>query len=131
MIQALLLIVFVAGGLSLLGLWTRDFADLLWMFVARKLLTGLTTVAVLIVMLGVVAGTTGLPPISATAFCVAVLVTPTLAKRSANLVARWKAGGRSSGDVAEPQKAVPLSGFVFAQERAAQSEAYEAPRVAQ
>jgi hypothetical protein len=124
MIQAILLVLLVAGGLWLLGLWARDFADLLWMFVARKLLTGLTSLVLFVIVLMIVSWIARLPPSSATSFCAALLVTPTLAKWVSNTIARWRAG-EAWQDVG------PLSGFVFAQERAAQTEAYEAPRVAQ
>jgi hypothetical protein len=124
MIEALLLVVLVVGGLSLLGLWARDFADLLWMFIARRLLVSLTTLILLAIVLVIVSLVSGLSPSSATSFGIAILVTPTLAKWVANAIARRRAGSAS-------REVGPLSGFIFAQERAAQTEAYEAPRVAQ
>ena len=131
MIDAVLLVLIVAIPLSALPMWARDFADLLWMFAARKALTGLTTLIVMAAVVFIAGEFTGLPPNSATGFSVAILATPPIAKWTANAIARWMAQRRLHGDAEALQKLAPLSGFVFAEERMEQANAYEAPRVAQ
>ena len=130
MIGAVLLMVAMALIMVLLTIWTRDLADLLWMFVARPILVGAISSIAMITMLLTVGTLLGVAPDSPTAFAVAFLVTPTIAKWSTNGLAWSAVRYRLSGDPEALKQLPRIGSFLFAQRRKDQATAYEAPRVA-
>lgn len=130
MIGAVFLMMVIALAMALLAIWTRDLADLLWMFAARPVLVGAISLIAMITMLFVVGALIGVAPDSATVFAVALSITPTIAKWTTNGLAWLAARNRLAGDP-EALKDLPRVGsFIFAQRRKDQATAYEAPRVA-
>jgi hypothetical protein len=130
MIEAVFLMLIVAIAMALLVIWTRDLADLLWMFAARRVLVGGTSLLAMTAMLFIVGALLGVPSNSATTFALAILITPTIAKWVANRFAYLAERRRLAGDPEGLKNLPNAGGFVFAQRRRDQAIAYEVPRVA-
>ena len=130
MIDAVFLMLIVALATALLVIWTRDLADLLWMFAARSVLVGATSLMAMITMLFIVGALLGVPADSATTFAVALLITPTIAKWTTNGLAWLAERNRLAGDPEGLKNLPTVGGFLFAQRRRNQATAYEVPRVA-
>ncbi len=116
-----LALVLAFGSPVLLVIWIRAAADWCWMLAIRKWLVGAVSLVVLLVVTALLRLIFGLHFMSPLAVLIGLFATPLGAIPLANLIARSRV---PSGD---PLKDRRLRGFVFAQRRREQSEAYSAP----
>lgn len=119
-----LTIMFVVGGLVLLRIWTRVFADLLWMLALRSGLVAIVTLGTFFVVVGFGHLLFGIPVGSASIFALGVLATPLIARPLTDVLAFRLAGGSETlGEDAI------WRGYVFSEIRRWQDANYEAPPI--
>ncbi|CAN5496755.1 hypothetical protein BH10PSE12_BH10PSE12_07930 [soil metagenome] len=119
----LFLIIMIATGLALVPLWTRAFADLLWMFVLRKWLVGSVTLLIFMTILIIGHALWGMSAGSSSMVLLGMIATPWIACRATDAIALAVARSRQGDD------GLPRRGFIFAQARRQQDDAYEAPPI--
>jgi len=119
----LFLVTFVIAAMWLTVRWTRDFADLLWMLTIRPFpvaIASLVALGLVMLLAGFLFGFSALSP---TSFLIGLLISPLLAVRGANGIAR-RMVVLPKGD--ELRK---IPAFIFALRRQEQRDAYEAPPI--
>lgn len=115
------LIVGVAGGVALIPLWTRALADLLYMFVLRRLSVGFSVLFILLTVVLLVHLLGHFEAASPTAFLAGVILTPLAAQPMADFLTYRTA------NEATRRRIGTWRGFVFAERRCDLNDAYEAP----
>lgn len=97
-----LTILIVFGGLAYLQLWTKAFADLLWMFALRRWLVGLITLATFLAVLGLAHALCGLAAGSPSLVLLGLLAAPPAARSLADWLAMHLARRRGNGTAEGP-----------------------------
>ena len=110
-----------AGGLTLMAIWTRTLADLLYMFALRKLTSGVTVLVILIFIVLLIHWLARFEVVSPTAFLAGIVITPLVACPLSNIIAF------RSADAATRLRIGTWRGFVFSEKRCALDDSYKAP----